>query len=86
LPRCGERPVDFSSFWNWKEQTVAHKDPQRHDSERHQRRHVGNISEASDIGIQGKSQGKSGTAAQERKSDDLSRAPAGDKAAVPRRG
>ena len=56
---------------------MAHRDPQRRGSEQHQRRHVGTISESSDIGIQDKSQGKSGTAAQERRTDDQSRAPAG---------
>jgi hypothetical protein len=37
---------------------------------------VGTISKSSDIGIQDKSQGKSGTASHERKTDDQSRAPA----------
>jgi hypothetical protein len=59
---------------------MAHPDPKRQGSEKDQRRHVGNTSEASDVGIQDKSQGKSGTAAPERKPDDPSRAPeSGDK-------
>lgn len=58
---------------------MAHPDPNRQGSEKDQRRHVGKTSEASDIGMQDKSQGKSGTAAPERK-DDPSRAPeSGDK-------
>jgi hypothetical protein len=59
---------------------MAHRDPQRQGSEKDQRRHVGNISEASDVGMQDKSQGKSGTASPQRKADDPSRAPeSGDK-------
>lgn len=54
---------------------MAHPDPQRHGSEKDQRRHVGNDSEASDLGVQDKSQGKSGTATPERKEENVSRAP-----------
>jgi hypothetical protein len=58
---------------------MAHPDPNRQGSEKDQRRHVGNTSEASDVGIQDKSQGKRGTATPERK-DDPTRAPeSGDK-------
>lgn len=60
---------------------MAHPDPNRQGSERDQRRHAGNTSEASDLGMQDKSQGKSGTSTPERKAkDDPSRAPeSGDK-------
>jgi hypothetical protein len=59
---------------------MAHPDPQRQGSEKDQRRHAGNTNEASDIGMQDKSQGKSGTASAERKKDDPSSAPeSGDK-------
>jgi hypothetical protein len=60
---------------------MAHPDPHRQGSEKDQRRHVGNDSQASDLGVQDKSQGKSGTATPERKAaDDPSRAPeSGDK-------
>lgn len=54
---------------------MAHPDPKRGGSERDQRRHVGNTNEASDAGMKDKSQGKPGTNAQERKTDDLSQAP-----------
>lgn len=54
---------------------MAHPDPNRQGSERDQRRHVGNTSAASDLGMQDKSQGKSGTASPERKQDDPSQAP-----------
>jgi hypothetical protein len=66
--------------------TMARPDPQRKGSEQDQRRHSGNDSEASDAGVQDKSQGKSGTASPLRK-DDPSRAPeSGDKPeADPRR-
>ena len=53
---------------------MAHPDPNRQGSEEDQRRHVGNNTEASDLGVQDKSQGKSGRAAPERK-DDPSLAP-----------
>ena len=53
---------------------MAKPDPQRHGSEKDQRRHVGTSTEASDVGVQDKSQGKSGTATPERKADDPSRA------------
>ena len=49
---------------------MAHPDPHRQGSEKAQRRHAGSASEASDIGMQDKSQGKSGTAAKERKPPD----------------
>lgn len=59
---------------------MAHPDPQRQGSEKDQRRHAGNASEPTDIGLQDKSQGKAGTAATERKKDDPTRAPeSGDK-------
>jgi hypothetical protein len=60
---------------------MAHPDPKRQGSEKDQRRHAGTTSEASDLGMQDKSQGKSGTAKPERKApDDPSRAPeSGDK-------
>ena len=59
---------------------MAHPDPQRQGSEQDQRRHAGPSSEATDIGQQDRSQGKSGTASAERKKDDPSRAPeSGDK-------
>jgi hypothetical protein len=60
---------------------MAHPDPNRQGSEQDQRRHAGTTSEASDLGMQYKSQGKSGTASPERKApDDPSRAPeSGDK-------
>ena len=54
---------------------MAHPDPHRQGSERDQRRHAGPTSAASDLGAQDKSQGKSGTAAPERKKDDPSQAP-----------
>ena len=54
---------------------MAHPDPHRQGSEQDQRRHVGRTSEASDAGMQDKSQGKSGTHATERKTDDVSQAP-----------
>ena len=54
---------------------MAHPDPHRQGSEQDQRRHVGRTSEASDAGMQDKSQGKPGTHAQERKTDDASQAP-----------
>jgi hypothetical protein len=60
--------------------TMAKPDPQRQGSEKDQRRHVGNTSEASDLGIKDKSQGKAGTASPERKAEDPSHAPeSGDK-------
>ncbi len=60
---------------------MAHPDPHRQGSEQDQRRHAGTTSEASDLGTQDKSQGKSGRASAERKApDDPSRAPeSGDK-------
>ncbi|CAN7539289.1 hypothetical protein [Rhizobacter sp. LjRoot28] len=60
---------------------MAHPDPQRQGSESNQRRHVGTDSQSTDVGVQDKSQGKSGTAASERKAkDDPSFAPeSGDK-------
>jgi hypothetical protein len=68
------------------EHAMAHPDPHRQGSEQDQRRHAGNTSEASDVGMQDKSQGKSGTAA-ERKKDDPSRAPeSGDKPEADPRG
>lgn len=55
---------------------MAHPDPHRQGSEQDQRRHAGKTSEASDLGMQDKSQGKGGTAKAERKAkDDPSRAP-----------
>ena len=54
---------------------MAHPDPQRQGSERDQRRHAGNTSAASDLGMQDKSQEKSGTAAPQRQPDDPSQAP-----------
>jgi hypothetical protein len=54
---------------------MAHPDPHRQGSESDQRRHVGKTNEASDVGMKDKSQGKSGTAATERKTDDLANAP-----------
>jgi hypothetical protein len=56
---------------------MAHPDPNRGGSERDQRRHVGNTSEASDAGIKDKSQGEPGTHSLERESDDLRQAPEG---------
>ena len=53
---------------------MAHPDPRRQGSEHDQRRHVGKTSEHSDVGIQDKSQGKSGTATPERRGDDPSAA------------
>lgn len=59
---------------------MAHPDPHRQGSEKDQRRHVGNAAEATDVGLQDKSQGKSGTAEPERKKDDPHFAPeSGDK-------
>lgn len=59
---------------------MAHPDPHRQGSEKDQRRHVGQASEASDVGAQHKSQGKSGTAKAERQKDDPHLAPeSGDK-------
>lgn len=59
---------------------MAHPDPHRQGSEQDQRRHVGKTSEASDVGTQDKSQGKSGTAKPERAKDDPHLAPeSGDK-------
>jgi hypothetical protein len=57
---------------------MAHPDPRRQGSERDQRRHVGTTSEHSDVGIQDKSQGKSGTATPERQAHDPARAPRGE--------
>jgi hypothetical protein len=54
---------------------MAHPDPQRGGSEQDQRRHAGTTSEASDVGMQDKSQGKKGTAAEERRADDPGQAP-----------
>ena len=56
---------------------MAHPDPHRQGSEKDQRRHVGNDSQASDLGVQDKSQGKSGTAMGPWKSQ-LSQAELGD--------
>ena len=49
---------------------MAHPDPKRQGSEKDQRRHAGTTSEASDLGMQDKSQGKSGTASPERKAPE----------------
>ena len=57
---------------------MAHPDPKRHGSEKDQRRHVGPTSEASDLGTQDKSQGKSGTAKPERKADEATKKPQSD--------
>ena len=54
---------------------MAHPDPKRSGSERDQRRHVGRTGEASDLGRQDKSQGRPGTHAAERRSDDVGSAP-----------
>jgi len=59
---------------------MAHPDPHRQGSEQDQRRHAGNASEPTDVGLKDKSQGKSGTAAAERRKDDPHDAPeSGDK-------
>ncbi|HEY8880821.1 MAG TPA: hypothetical protein VIN03_24835 [Roseateles sp.] len=59
---------------------MAHPDPHRQGSEKDQRRHAGHASEATDVGMQDKSQGKSGTATPERQKDDPHLAPeSGDK-------
>ena len=57
---------------------MARPDPQRHGSEKDQRRHAGTTSEASDLGMQDKSQGKSGTAKPERKAKDTTDSPKSD--------
>jgi len=57
---------------------MAHPDPKRQGSERDQRRHIGTTSEQSDIGIQDKSQGKSGTATPDRQAHDSSRSAQGE--------
>lgn len=54
---------------------MARPDPQRQGSEHDQRRHVGPTSAASDAGLQDKSQGRPGTHAAERRTDDLTQAP-----------
>jgi hypothetical protein len=59
---------------------MAHPDPHRQGSEKDQRRHAGQASEATDVGVQDKSQGKSGTAKAQRQKDDPHLAPeSGDK-------
>jgi hypothetical protein len=54
---------------------MAHPDPHRAGAERNQRRHAGQTGEASDLGRQDKSQGRPGTHAAERRSDDVGSAP-----------
>jgi hypothetical protein len=66
---CPRRCTTF--IWS---NDMAHPDPNRQGSEKDQRRHVGNNSEASDTGVQDKSQGKSGAASPKPK-DDPSLAP-----------
>jgi len=60
---------------------MAHPDPNRQGSEKGQREHAGSTSEASDVGVQNKSQGiAGGRATQGTAKDDPSRAPeSGDK-------
>ena len=54
---------------------MAHPDSQRQGSEQDQRRHAGNTSEASDAGMQDKSQGITGGKTREIAKDDPSLAP-----------
>ena len=64
---------------------MAHPDPRREGSEKCQRDHSGPTSEASDAGLQDKSQSHAGTHKPERRNDDVSQAPeSGEKPEVMR--